>query len=360
MRATKLIVVLAVALLSLPGLVWGGHAGQPSAGGATSRRLCRRLSRPAAGDGPRRAERDHQADGLEFWWSPRRRARPPARSPSRSRSAPPARCSIWFSRPARSGPRSPTASSAFARMTPRSPADSWRERRRERRGRHGSERVVFGRSLTIGADETVDKAVAIGGSVTVAGHVRLRCGGDRRLGHDPSGRQCRRRLGRDRRGGFGRGGRHARGRQREPRRGDPDDGRLDDPLGGRRASHVLDVQVRLAADARGAAVGHRGAHRGGLPRRLDAHRGVSRHSTRALGARRRRDPPGIRAALRPAGRDDHRHPADPGGGAASRRASSCSGSRSRPHGSARGCRSFKRRRPSRRSPWEAPSSPSWA
>src|SRR5882762_10484782 len=50
--------------------------------------------------------------------------------------------------------------------------DSWRERRRERRGRHGSERVVFGRSLTVGADETVDKAVAIGGSVTIAGHVR--------------------------------------------------------------------------------------------------------------------------------------------------------------------------------------------
>ena len=50
--------------------------------------------------------------------------------------------------------------------------DSWRERRRERRGRHGSERVVFGRSLTIDAGETVDKAVAIGGSVTVAGHVR--------------------------------------------------------------------------------------------------------------------------------------------------------------------------------------------
>ena len=49
---------------------------------------------------------------------------------------------------------------------------SWRERRRERRGRHGSERVVFGRSLTIEANETVDKAVAIGGSVTVAGHVR--------------------------------------------------------------------------------------------------------------------------------------------------------------------------------------------
>jgi hypothetical protein len=42
----------------------------------------------------------------------------------------------------------------------------------ERRGRHGSERVVFGQSLNIGADETISKAVAIGGSVTVAGHVR--------------------------------------------------------------------------------------------------------------------------------------------------------------------------------------------
>src|SRR6185312_3204643 len=50
--------------------------------------------------------------------------------------------------------------------------EGWRERRRERRGRAGAERVVFGRSLTIEANETVDKAVAIGGSVTVAGHVR--------------------------------------------------------------------------------------------------------------------------------------------------------------------------------------------
>ena len=50
--------------------------------------------------------------------------------------------------------------------------DSWRDRRRARRGRHGSERVVFGRALTIDADDTVDKAVAIGGSVTIAGHVR--------------------------------------------------------------------------------------------------------------------------------------------------------------------------------------------
>ena len=49
--------------------------------------------------------------------------------------------------------------------------DSWRARRRER-GRHGSERVRFGESITVGADETLDKAVAIGGSVTIAGHVR--------------------------------------------------------------------------------------------------------------------------------------------------------------------------------------------
>src|SRR5262252_8074173 len=48
---------------------------------------------------------------------------------------------------------------------------SWRERRRERRGR-GSERVAFGHSLNISADETIDKAVAIGGSVTIAGHVQ--------------------------------------------------------------------------------------------------------------------------------------------------------------------------------------------
>ena len=49
---------------------------------------------------------------------------------------------------------------------------SWRERRQERRGRHGSDRVAFGQSINVGADETVDKAVAIGGSVTIAGHVR--------------------------------------------------------------------------------------------------------------------------------------------------------------------------------------------
>jgi hypothetical protein len=49
---------------------------------------------------------------------------------------------------------------------------SARERRRER-GRHrGAERVVVGQSLSVGADEVVDKAVAVGGSVTIAGHVR--------------------------------------------------------------------------------------------------------------------------------------------------------------------------------------------
>src|SRR6266850_2131857 len=45
--------------------------------------------------------------------------------------------------------------------------DSWRERRRERRGHRGSERVVFGQSLNVGAEETIDNAVAIGGTVSV-------------------------------------------------------------------------------------------------------------------------------------------------------------------------------------------------
>src|SRR5262249_52948407 len=50
--------------------------------------------------------------------------------------------------------------------------DAWRERRWERRGRHGSERVGFGQSLNIGAEGTVGQTVAVGGSVTIAGHVR--------------------------------------------------------------------------------------------------------------------------------------------------------------------------------------------
>jgi len=52
------------------------------------------------------------------------------------------------------------------------PRESFRERRRERRARRGTERVVFGQSLDVAAEEILDRAVAIGGSVTVAGHVR--------------------------------------------------------------------------------------------------------------------------------------------------------------------------------------------
>jgi hypothetical protein len=48
-----------------------------------------------------------------------------------------------------------------------------RERRREARGRHrGADRVVVGQSLRVDADEVINKAVAIGGSLTVLGHVR--------------------------------------------------------------------------------------------------------------------------------------------------------------------------------------------
>jgi hypothetical protein len=43
--------------------------------------------------------------------------------------------------------------------------------RHERGGDRGAARVVFGESLTVAADEVVHKAVAIGGSVTVLGHV---------------------------------------------------------------------------------------------------------------------------------------------------------------------------------------------
>jgi hypothetical protein len=52
------------------------------------------------------------------------------------------------------------------------PGESGRARRHERGGRRGPERVVMGRSLRVGPDDVVDKAVAIGGSVTILGHVR--------------------------------------------------------------------------------------------------------------------------------------------------------------------------------------------
>jgi hypothetical protein len=43
---------------------------------------------------------------------------------------------------------------------------------RYRRGHRGADRVVIGQSLRVAADEVVDKAVAVGGSLTILGHVR--------------------------------------------------------------------------------------------------------------------------------------------------------------------------------------------
>jgi hypothetical protein len=171
MRATKLIVVLAVALMSLPGFAW---AATPD-----SRRLEGRLpdnSPVVSLAQPRGTVLDAlSAIAKQTGWSL------VVTAPESATTRP---LTIQVSkRPAgevldlvlEAG--SLRASFADGILRVRSddiakPADSWRERRRERRGRHGSERVVFGRSLTIGADETVDKAVAIGGSITVAGHVR--------------------------------------------------------------------------------------------------------------------------------------------------------------------------------------------
>ena len=171
MRATKLIVVLAVALMSLPGLAW---AATPD-----SRRLEGRLpdDSPAVSLAqPRGTVLDAlSAIAKQTGWSL------VVTAPESATTRP---LTIQVSkRPAGEvldlvlDAGSLRASFADGVLRVRSDdtaksADSWRERRRERRGRHGSERVVFGRSLTIGADETVDKAVAIGGSVTVAGHVR--------------------------------------------------------------------------------------------------------------------------------------------------------------------------------------------
>lgn len=171
MRATKLIIVLAVALMSLPGLAWSATP--------DSRRLEGRLpddSPVVSLDQPRGTVLDAlSAIAKQTGWSLVVTA--PESATTRA-------LSIQVSkRPAGEvldlvlDAGSLRASFAEGVLRVRSddtakPADSWRERRRERRGRHGSERVVFGRSLTIGADETVDKAVAIGGSITVAGHVR--------------------------------------------------------------------------------------------------------------------------------------------------------------------------------------------
>ena len=171
MRATRLIVVLAVALMSLPGLA---RAATPDSG-----RLEGRLpdnSPVVSLAQPRGTVLDAlNAIATQTGWTL------VVTAPESATTRP---LTIQVSkRPAGevldlildAGALRASFADGVLRVRPDDTAkstDSWRERLRERRGRHGSERVVFGRSLTIGADETVDKAVAIGGSITVAGHVR--------------------------------------------------------------------------------------------------------------------------------------------------------------------------------------------
>src|SRR5438132_4384050 len=171
MSAAKLIVVLAAALMLLPGLAW---AATPD-----SRRLEGRLpdNSPAVSiDQPRGTVLDAlSAIAKQTGWSL------VVTAPESATTHP---LTLQVSkRPAgevldlilEAGSLRASFADGVLRVrsddTARS-ADSWRERRRERRGRHGSERVVFGQSLTIGADETVNKAVAIGGPITIAGHVQ--------------------------------------------------------------------------------------------------------------------------------------------------------------------------------------------
>jgi len=95
--------------------------------------------------------------------------------------------------------------------------------------------------------------VAIGGSVTIAGHVRrdaVAIGGSVTL--EPGARVEGDAVAIGGAVSVAEGATLGR-RQRESRRDDPDDRRLDGPLGGWRASHVLDVQCCLAPDARRAA-----------------------------------------------------------------------------------------------------------
>src|SRR5258707_12353125 len=171
MRATKLIIVLAVALMSLPGLAWA----------ATSDG--RRVEGQLPGDSPvvsLAQPRGTVLDALnaiakQTGWSLVVTAPESATSRPLAVQVPKRPAGEVLDLVLDAG--SLRASFADGVLRVRSDdtakyADSWRERRRERRGRHGSERVVFGQSLTIGADETVDKAVAIGGSVTHARHVR--------------------------------------------------------------------------------------------------------------------------------------------------------------------------------------------
>ena len=171
MSAAKLIVVLAVALVLLPGLAW---AATPD-----SRRLDGRLpdNAPAVSiDQPRGTVLDAlSAITKQTGWSL------VVTAPESVTTRP---LSLQVSkRPAgevldlilEAGSLRASFAEGVLRVRADGAAasgDSWRERRRERRGRHGSERVVFGQSLNVAADETVDKAVAVGGSVTIAGHVR--------------------------------------------------------------------------------------------------------------------------------------------------------------------------------------------
>ena len=171
MTAAKLIVVLAVALMLLPGLAW---AATPD-----SRRLEGRLpdNSPAVSiDQPRGTVLDAlSAIAKQTGWSlvvtaPESATTHPLTLQVSKRPAGEVLDLILEAGSLR-------ASFAEGVLRVRSDGaaasgDSWRERRRERRGRHGSERVVFGQSLNVAAEETVDKAVAVGGSVTIAGHVR--------------------------------------------------------------------------------------------------------------------------------------------------------------------------------------------
>jgi hypothetical protein len=171
MRATKLIVVLAVALMSLPGLA---RAATPD-----SRRVEGRLPDDAPVVSlaqPRGTVLDAlSAIAKQTGWSLVVTA--PESATTRPLSIQVSKRPVGEVLDLVLDAGSLRASFADGVLRVRSDdtarsADSWRERRRERRGRRGSERVVLGQSLSIGAEETVDKAVAVGGSVTVAGHVR--------------------------------------------------------------------------------------------------------------------------------------------------------------------------------------------
>src|SRR5258708_7212082 len=164
MSAARLIVVLAVALVLLPGFVWAA----PPAGGRLEGRLPD--SAPVVSiDQPRGTVLDAlSAIAKQTGWSL------VVTAPESATTRP---LTLQVSkRPAgevldlilEAGSLRAAFADGVLRVRSDDSAkssDSWRERRRERRGRHGAGRVVFGRSLTIGPDETVDQALAIGGAL---------------------------------------------------------------------------------------------------------------------------------------------------------------------------------------------------